>query len=160
MTDDIRKRLSQLVEINRALAHDLDMSRRIIAELGNERDSLIARIESLEVEIADAAHRETEDKSRSDSVDLQCELIEERQKLREMNRQWTHTLKETEAAAQRANLAEERLYSLTTLLRETEEERDSYKVQIDEMTEAMDEIKYNLANLCYAPPAVSNPWLR
>ena len=38
MTDETKKRITQLVEINRALAHDLDVSRRIVAELGNDRD--------------------------------------------------------------------------------------------------------------------------
>lgn len=41
MIENIKERLSQLVEINRALAHDLDVSRRVAARLGRERDEML-----------------------------------------------------------------------------------------------------------------------
>jgi hypothetical protein len=42
MIENIKKHISQLGEINRALVHDLDVSRRIAAELGRDRDELMA----------------------------------------------------------------------------------------------------------------------
>ena len=39
--------ISQLVEINRALAHDLDVVRRSASALGRERDELLSQIEEL-----------------------------------------------------------------------------------------------------------------
>ena len=51
MIESIEKRLSQLAEINRALAHDLDISRRVAAELGRERDALQSERDELAVRL-------------------------------------------------------------------------------------------------------------
>ena len=141
MTGDIKKRLSQLVEINRALADDLDVSRRIVAQLGSERDALQARVEVLETEVAMAP------------ADTARETAGTRGKAKdELNREWERAMRGAEAATARANLAEERLRALSQRLCELEEERDTYKSKVDEMADAMAEIRYRLADLPNANP--------
>jgi chromosome segregation ATPase len=137
MTGDIKKRLTQLVEINRALADDLDVSRRIVAEVGNERDALRARVEVLETEIEMAVPGDMAGKTSGTGESTTEDL----------SREWERALRGAEAATSRANLAEERLRIVAQRLCELEEERDSYKLKVDEMAEAMSEIRYRLAEL-------------
>jgi chromosome segregation ATPase len=114
MTGEIKTKISQLLEMNRALAHDLDVSHRCVAELSCERDVLRERVIRLESEIGQLEHRGAREGSLRES---------------------------------RADLAEERLREMILRFRDVEEERDDIRLQLDEMTLAMDEIRSRLTNL-------------
>jgi len=64
MNVEIKNRLTQLVEINRALVQDLDVSHRIIADLGSERDRALESTGDLE--------------SRSSRAEEQARVLHER----------------------------------------------------------------------------------
>ena len=49
--------LNELLEVNQALAQDLDVSRRLVAELGRERDALRRQVDELEARNAATAER-------------------------------------------------------------------------------------------------------
>jgi chromosome segregation ATPase len=89
MTGEIKTKLAQLLEVNRALAHDLDLSHRLVTELGAERDELRERVARL-----DAEHR-----------------------------------------------------SLIVRCRDVEDERDDFRLQLHELTAAMEEIRCRLSEL-------------
>ena len=73
LTDTIaepKERELELVEINRALAQDLDTSRRLLAELGRERDALRQRV-------AELTHLALErDESVAALNEIRCQLLE------------------------------------------------------------------------------------
>lgn len=146
MNDETKKRLSQLVEINRALAHDLDVSRRIVAELGNERDALKDRVERLESEV-EVAGSGLEHQGQLSAKKILGELKEVRGIMKEVREERDCALRGVEAATARANKAEDKLKAMASRMNELEKERDIYMLKVDEMAEAMIEIRYRLSEL-------------
>lgn len=57
MTTATHKKISELLEINRALAHDLDVTRRIVRDLHGERDDLLRGTEEAIGQASEAQKR-------------------------------------------------------------------------------------------------------
>jgi chromosome segregation ATPase len=137
MITEIKERLKQLAEVNSALAQDLDVSRRVAAKLGRERDSLREQVKQL-------TRQQTPDPG---ADRLQRELALQRRQLKEFSREQDTALRDAQAARTRANLADERLTELWARLHQVEQERDEAMSQLSESTSAMDEIRSRLLNL-------------
>jgi len=129
MTGEIKLQIEQLVEMNRALAHDLDLSHKIVAKLSNERDSLRAHVERLESGMHGRG------------------AVRQRQESAGMQRQRNQAMRRAEEADRRASRVEQRLRELALRFGEVEEERDGFRLQLDEMNDAMEEIRLRLSQL-------------
>lgn len=144
MITEAKRHVSQLLEINRALTHDLDISHRNAAKLARERDALADEVDSLRSQI------DTTDESgggawtRQPTDDLALELDEERNANEQLRAEIDVLLRDCEAARTRAYQAEERARDLTLLLRQVEEERDAARDQLGESTQAMESIRHRL----------------
>ncbi len=147
MISETKKRLTHLVEINRALSSDLDMSRRMITKLGRERDTLRGRVDTLEVEVANVTFGDTTEESPYDMEKMREELLEERYKLDAICRERDIALRDAETARARANLSEQRFRTLSNQVGEIEQERDDVVYQLEESNAAIDEIRCRLLSL-------------
>ncbi|MBW2277117.1 MAG: hypothetical protein JRF63_06470 [Deltaproteobacteria bacterium] len=146
MTNEIKMQIDQLVEMNRALAHDLDLSHRIVAELSGERDSLREHVERLESGIKSRG----EALRRSETLGagrMTNELGRWRREAEELDRRRNAAVRQAEEADLRTHGVEQRLRELTLRFGSVEEERDDFRLQLGEMTEAMDEIRLRLGDL-------------
>lgn len=141
---ETNKGLMQLVEINRALAHDLDLSRRMVAELSREKEDLlneneILRIEQQQFQMTENVWPRKEERGAVGSGDgdrLQEEL---RKKLHLAER-------DTVAERARADMAEQQLRLLESEFESLVRERNSIRARLDESNLAMEEIRYRLAS--------------
>ena len=83
---DKNDRITQLIEINRALAHDLDMSRRFASDLGRERDALSVKVEELSDQIDKTGGSDRVGFLEQMIESMKNELTEERLKYQQMQR--------------------------------------------------------------------------
>lgn len=127
---DLKKRLTQLIEVNHALSHDLDMSRRSVAELGRERDLLKKRVV------------EMEDSSQAQIYSIQTKMTKEQNKSMFFEREREELKRDIAEARERMVAAEQQVYRLARKVKESEQEKDALKSQLDESMEAMDEIRH------------------
>lgn len=143
MINETTKNIEQLIEINRALAHDLDVSRRFIAEISRERDALRNEIDTLmekwEQAAVNAAPAEMDMMKR--------DLANQQRQITHMVEQRQGLIRETKAAMERKKQAEERLRLLLHKFHEMKDERDAYAIQLEESTAAMSEIKNQLTQM-------------
>jgi chromosome segregation ATPase len=147
MITETKKRLTHLVEINRALSSDLDISRRMITNLSRERDALRSRVDTLENEIESVTFAGTPKVSQCDVEGVREELLQEQYKVNAICKERDIALRDAETAKARCNLTEQRFRSLIGQLDEVKLERDEVMVQLEESNAAFDEIRYRLVNL-------------
>jgi chromosome segregation ATPase len=145
MMDDTLRRLSQLVEINRNLADDLDASRRAAASAERQRDRLQAEVESLRAKVSDLKSQDISGQLRREVKKMASELLDTRQELERILREREAISADIEAARARVRLADQRLRAGAEQLRRVEQERDDLRQQLEESFLAMDEIKRRLA---------------
>lgn len=75
MITEIRKHLRQLAEINNALAQDLDVSRRVAAELSRERDTALRDAQAARTRANRAEERLAETLSRLHQVERERDEV-------------------------------------------------------------------------------------
>lgn len=145
MIAETKNQLSQLVEINRALSHDLDQSNRKGALLAREREDLLVENERLRAEIRRAALERAGDRARTDERSFEHRSYV--RELEEMRRELDSLLQDAEAARARAHQAEERQRALLAQVHKVERERDALNAQLEESLGFVDEIKSRLLEL-------------
>jgi len=124
---DVRKYIARLVETNRALASDLDASRRVAASLGHQRDAFELETTRLRSELEQAALSSHSDSWHQQTRQLRTELAEQQREL--------------EQNQARLRRAEERVSTLTVALGRAERERDAIQRELDEFRAAMQQIR-------------------
>jgi len=125
---DVKKYIARLVETNRALASDLDASRRVAASLGHQRDAFELETTRLRSELEQSALGPTNSDSwRQQTRQLRAELAEQQREL--------------EQNQARLRRAEERVSTLTAALGRAERERDAMRRELEEFRDAMDRIR-------------------
>jgi chromosome segregation ATPase len=125
---DVKKYIARLVETNRALASDLDASRRVAASLGHQRDAFELESTRLRSELEQsAALGPSSDSVRQQTRQLRAELAEQQREL--------------EQNQARLRRAEERISSLTAALGRAELERDAMRRELEEFKDVMDQIR-------------------
>jgi len=144
MIEEAKRRVTQLLEINRALTHDLDIGHRNAAQLARERDQLSAEVEELRAENQRLQNPGAQPDCEIDAEALACALEEEQQRGEIMGREMDVLLQDCEAARNRAYQAEESARALAAHLRDLEQERDNARMQLDESTMAMQAIRHRL----------------
>jgi chromosome segregation ATPase len=138
---EMKKYIATLVETNRALASDLDSSRRVAATLGHQRDSLELEVARLRSDLDASAMAGGPDHWRREAEQLREELAEQKRELGQLRRERDERLRNAERDQARMRRAEERITSLTAALGRTEEERDVAQSQLEEAMDALDEIR-------------------
>ena len=139
MIAETHRRIAQLVEMNRALVHDLDLSRKATAQLARERDALRQQVETYRVQIA---RREAVD--RDENEVLGRRLMETERELSEIRDQ-LEILQREQAAA--GDQAEEDLALALRTLEQLKRERDDLKQQLDESLASLEQIHFSLLDL-------------
>ena len=114
---EMKSHVTQLIETNRALAHDLDTSRRIVAERDRERHTAGGEL---------AKMRE--------------QLASEQRAAQRMRRERKVLLHDAAAGKAQANRVQDQFRKLALRLRDLERERDALRGELDETSAAMDEI--------------------
>lgn len=144
MIEEAKRRVTQLLEINRALTHDLDISHRNAAKLARERDALADEVDSLrsQIDLADQP-RSAAPAGQPDTEALMA-LAEEQHINEQLRAEIDVLLRDCEAARSRAYQAEERARVLAARLHQVEEERDAAEYQLGESTQAMESIRHRL----------------
>jgi len=145
MMDDTLRRLTQLVEINRTLADDLEASRRTAAAVERERDRLQAETQELREKVSLLRSRDASGQLRREVKKMAGELLHARQQLERIAEERESFAADLESARARAHLAEQRNRSGAEQLRRVERERDELEKQLQESFLAMDEIRRRLA---------------
>lgn len=156
MIAETQKNISQLVEINRALAHDLDVSRRVIAELGRDRETQCQHAVGPTVGTGIEVPGKLTEELRRENARLKRELAEEQRLSQTIRREMEVVLGDAEMAWERARYSEEQNGTLLAHFQRLEQERDDAVLQLEESTAAMDEIRHRLFTL---PEEVSPRWL-
>jgi chromosome segregation ATPase len=124
---DVKKYIARLVETNRALASDLDASRRVAASLGHQRDAFELETTRLRNELEQSALGSNSDSWRQQTRQLRAELAEQQREL--------------EQNQARLRRAEERVSTLTAALGRAERERDAMRRELEEFKDVMDQIR-------------------
>ena len=124
---DVRKYIARLVETNRALASDLDASRRVAASLGHQRDAFELETTRLRSELEQSALNSNSDSWRQQTRQLRTEFAEQQREL--------------EQNQARLRRAEERVSTLTVALGRAERERDAVRRELQEFRDAMKQIR-------------------
>ncbi len=145
MMDDTLRRLSQLVEINRSLADDLDASRRAAAAAERERDRLRDEVESLRETVSELRAQDATGQLRREVRQLAGELLQAKEALVRVAAERESLADDIERSRARARMAEQRMSSGAGQLRRLEQERDELRQQLQESFLAMDEIRRRLA---------------
>lgn len=114
---EMKSHVTQLIETNRALAHDLDTSRRIAAERDRERHEVGGQLVSMREQLAD-----------------------EQRAAKRWRRERKVLLHDAAAGKAQANRVQDRFRTLALRLRNLEQERNELKGELDETSAAMDEI--------------------
>jgi chromosome segregation ATPase len=142
MIAETKKKVVQLVEINRALAYDLDLSHRKTARLARERDALREEVEQLrgEVRAHRAASAQTADPLR-DELEQALRLVEALRFRLEDAEQLR--VESTARAAQ----AEEQLDLVLSDLSRAEQERAVLRLQLEESEGSLEQIRVHLLDL-------------
>ena len=133
MLTETKERIAQLVEINRGLAQDLDVSRRVVADISRERDVLREYVETLQSELQYKG-------AMSDRAQLQQTIAME-----EIHQERARVVHEAESVNARVAEVERQVISLASQLRQMAEERDDALYQLAETTAAMEEIHSRLS---------------
>lgn len=142
MIAETKRRVVQLVEINRALTYDLDLSHRKTARLARERDALRREVEQLrcEAQISPAAPA-AEDPALREDLQQAIRCVE----------QLRFELQDAEqaraAASARAERAEHELHVALAELSRSEEDREVLRLQLDESVGTLEEIRVHLIDL-------------
>ena len=137
---DMKKYVTTLVETNRALASDLDASRRVVAEVGRERDGLRREVARLQGEGEDSVLAQSVESWRKDVAQLRGALSDERGKLDELRQVRDELQRGVDDDRARLQGAEEHIDELTVALHRVEQERDTAQLQLEEATAALAEI--------------------
>lgn len=147
MIAETKNRLAQVVEINRALSQDLDVSRRQVAEISRDRDALRQKVETLEGQIQDAAFAPEPRSTRNEIESIREELTEAWRQTNMMMEEQTELMERAEHAQNRADQAEQQLHSMLVHLQRVEQERNQLSVSLEESQAAMMEIHTRLVQL-------------
>ena len=137
---DMKKYVTTLVETNRALASDLDASRRVVAEVGRERDVLRREVARLRGESEDSVLAQSVERWRQDVEQLRGALADERGQLDELRQVRDELQRGADEERARLQRAEAQIDELTLALHRVEQERDSVQLQLEEATAALAEI--------------------
>ncbi len=142
---DIQRRLDQLVATNRALASDLDVSRRMLADLGRERDTLARTARTLERAVQDA-RREAADAAplRGELQELRSMVDLQRRHIESLSEQAADTEQLLERERHRVRAAEDGARRATRALHDMSCERDELARELADSLDAMDEIRDHL----------------
>jgi chromosome segregation ATPase len=124
---DLKKYITMLVETNRALASDLDASRRVAASLGHQRDAFELETNRLRSEL--------------EQTTLSCNPDSWRQQIRQLRAEAAEQQRELEQNQARLGRAEERVSTLTTALARAERERDAARRELEDFRDVMDQIR-------------------
>lgn len=139
-TEDLKKYVATLVETNRALANDLDASRRVIASIGRERDALRHEISQIRSESERVASAGALSEWREDVERLMRTLADERAALEQLRQTQAQLLRDAKHDQAELRRAESEIDALTVALNRVEQERDTARLELDEATSAMAEI--------------------
>ncbi len=123
---DVKKYIARLVETNRALASDLDASRRVAASLGHQRDAFEIETTRLRSELEQST--------------LGSNGESWRQQLRQLRSEFTEQQRELEQNQARLRRAEGRVSMLTAALDRAEREGDSMRRELEELRDVMEQI--------------------
>ncbi len=149
---ETNKNIYQLVEINRALAQDLDLSRRMVAELSRECDEYRDELDKLRNKLLDG-RPPVMNNARLERDRVQHELSIRERETEKMRGEMDFLSRDTAAARTRAEKAEERLELIMTEFESVVRERDDAMNELAESTAAMEEIKHRLSGGFATPTA-------
>ena len=147
--EDMKQSVATLVETDRALASDLDASRRVVGSIGRKRDALRRDISRLRCESERAMSAETVGEWRDDVERLTRTLERERSQLAELQDAQTQLLRDAERDREDLHHADERIAALTVALHRAEQERDAARLELQEAKSAMAEIRSSLQSSLY-----------
>ena len=150
MTTEIKDRISQLAEINRALAEDLDVSHKIVAKQSGEQEELRRQIDELNREIRrlDSSRSGTEASSRREVERLRMALSESQREVAKLTHERNAMFQDLAESRRRADMAERKLYALAEQYVGLEAEKKDIEIQFNELSTAMKDIRYNLISCC------------
>ena len=159
MIAEFKMQVSQLIEINQALAHDLDVCHRKAAELARAKEALQDDNEALQIEVKRLAAQERDEGAARVEEQLRGEVKDRQRELARLRHDLEVQRRDAEVARMRATHAEEQFRLQRVKLDQLEQERDALKDQLDESVAAMDEIRSHLIALpaatwpedCYTP---------
>lgn len=138
---EIAQHVSTLVETNRALVDDLDITRRIVAEISRERDALREQVERLQANAPGPRLVQGRDGSPLEVEEIRRQLADQMQQVHVLRRERDTLLRDAEAANARLRSTEDRASALSIELEEVARDRDDILVQLDQASVAMDEIR-------------------
>jgi chromosome segregation ATPase len=144
MIAEAKQRIAQLVEVNRALTCDLDISHRNEAEAARQRDRLLDQVAALKVEVEQLKTNRPVDQASGDLDSLRGELAREQDRSAELQRELDVVLLDSQAVRARAYRAEESLRLVDSRLEQLEEERNLAVAQLGDSTAAMEDIRCRL----------------
>lgn len=138
---EIAQHVSTLVETNRALVNDLDITRRVVAEISRERDALREQVERL---AGNAPAVSSDDAGETLGLELELlrsKLAEQLQRVNVLRRERDEAVRDAKANDARLRSTEDRASALSIELEEVARDRDDILVQLDQASAAMDEIR-------------------
>jgi chromosome segregation ATPase len=138
---EIAQHVSTLVETNRALVNDLDITRRIVAEISRERDALREQVERLQASAPGPRLLENSPDRPLDLEAVRGQLAEQMQQVHSLRRERDDLLRDAEDARARLRSTEDRASALCIELEEVGRDRDDLLSQLDQASAAMDEIR-------------------
>jgi chromosome segregation ATPase len=147
MINETAKHISQLVEINRALAEDLDVSRRFVADLGRERDSLTKQVKELKVARQHAVSNDSGivEKMRYEVGHMRQNLKKSQGEIDILVSERDEILRTADIAINRADTADEYLRDLLAKYHEVEKDRDAYRMIVQGSSSAIEELRHRLS---------------
>jgi uncharacterized coiled-coil DUF342 family protein len=138
---EIAQHVSTLVETNRALVSDLDITRRIVAEISRERDALREQVATLKASAPGPRLVHDGEASGPDVEKMRRQLAEQMQQLHVLHRERDDLLRDARDAHARLRSTEDRASALSIELEEVARDRDDILLQLDQASAAMDEIR-------------------
>jgi len=138
---EIAQHVSTLVETNRALVSDLDITRRIVAEISRERDALREQIERLQANAPGPRLVHDDEEPALGAGEMRRQLAEQMQQMHSLRRERDELLRDAQDARVRLRSSEDRASALSIELDEVARDRDDILVQLDQASAAMDEIR-------------------
>lgn len=144
MIIDIKEKLNQLIEINRGLVNDLDISRSVIAKLGREHDTLLEQVEGLRKENRDLQDKYMKCEQQYLPDQFQPQMLQDQQKVDEIRYELELAWQRVDQEKERAEHYEARVDALTRHLCEFAREHDEVLIQLDESETALNEIRNHL----------------
>jgi chromosome segregation ATPase len=138
---EIAQHVSTLVETNRALVSDLDITRRVVAEISRERDALREQVERLQSHAPGPRLVDSDEEPRNELELMRGKLAEQMQQVNILRRERDSLLREARDAGARLRSTEDRASALSIELEQVAQDRDDVLVQLDQASSAMDEIR-------------------